>query len=207
MAKFTDGILGTFTGSVGAITKSSWKGIPYVKQRTRSRTDKGSLKEKQNQNKFSIAHFWLKPIIDVVKVGFRNHSERSWGFNAAKSYLLKNAFEGEGADIKINPALVNVSAGDLPLSTGITAERSGDEAILFRWDANTPDTERLDNVMMLAYDPTTKTKFNRTIGEFRYKGTDTLLVVKGRTYHLYLAFNAADRSKQSDSVYLGEISM
>jgi hypothetical protein len=121
--------------------------------------------------------------------------------------LLKNAFEGVQPGISINPALVKVSAGDLPLSDNIAVEKSGDDTIRFTWDPKTKDTDSFDQVMMLAYDIEKGNALFRTTGQLRYTGEDALQVYKGFTYHLYLAFNAADRSKQSDSVYLGEMEM
>jgi hypothetical protein len=62
--------------------------------------------------------------------------------------------------------------------------------------------------MMLAYDiENGKAHFN-IIGQFRYVGVDTLYIspaIPERTYHIYASFVAADRSRQSTSVYLGTI--
>jgi hypothetical protein len=206
MARITDGAIGPFVGSLGDITRSSWRGISYVKRRTKKRKKRGT-KEKYNQSKFSMAHFWLQPVLDFVREGFKDYSQRSTGFNAAKSYLLKNALEGTAPDFSINPALVKVSAGNLPLPSNIAAEKAGDDEIRFTWDTTDEFEYRWDNVMMLAYNVEKRHSFSRTIGEFRYKGSDNLPVFPGLKYHLYLAFNAADRTKKSDSVYLGEMQM
>ena len=61
--------------------------------------------------------------------------------------------------------------------------------------------------MMLAYDPISHEKRFSVDGEFRRKGTDTLdlSAVPAGTYHIYAAFVAVDRSRQSDSLYLGSV--
>ena len=207
MAKYLHGSSGPFMGNIGGVTGSSWYGIPYIKARYRRRTGRVSDREKHNRSKFAMAHFWLQPLLEFVREGFKNYSFRARSFNAAKSHLLKNAFEGTKPDIFINPALVKVSVGDLPLSGGIAVEKSAENEIRFTWDPKTKDTDYFDQVMMLAYDVEENEAYYRTTGQLRYTGTDTLIVNKGRKYHLYLAFNAADRSRQSDSVYLGEMSM
>ena len=207
MARLISGINGPFIGTVGTVVGSSWYGIPYMKSRYKRRTTKVSKKEKDNRGKFAMAHFWLQPLLVFVREGFKNYSLKSRGFNAAKSYLLKNAFEGQQPDLFINPALVKVSAGDLPLSSNITAEKAGDTEIKFTWDTKTNDTNPFDQVMMLAYNVESRKARYITTGQLRHTGVDTLAVYPGQTYHLYLAFNAADRSRQSDSVYLGEMSM
>jgi hypothetical protein len=44
-------------------------------------------------------------------------------------------------------------------------------------------------------------------GQFRETGAGSLRLPEGKkmTYHIYLAFLAYDRSRQSDSVYLGAV--
>src|SRR5882672_1771151 len=134
MARLISGINGPFVGKVGTVVGSTWYGIPYMKAKHSKRTKRISKKEKQNRSKFAMAHSWLQPLLGFVREGFKNFSPRSRGFNAAKSHLLKNAFEGLQPDISINPALVKLSAGDLPLPGDITAEKSGPSKIIFTWD-------------------------------------------------------------------------
>ncbi len=64
-----------------------------------------SKKELLNRKKFAAAQAWLAPILDFVREGFRGYSKRSQGFVAAKSWLLKNGFTGQGEDLHIDPAL------------------------------------------------------------------------------------------------------
>ena len=61
--------------------------------------------------------------------------------------------------------------------------------------------------MMLAYDIEFHQAVFQVTGQFRESGTDGLELqpMKNRTYHIYCAFIANDRSRQSDSVYLGTI--
>jgi len=62
---------------------------------------------------------------------------------------------------------------------------------------------------LLAYDIEHGKAYYSTPGELRRAGADTLFTdpTPGKTYHVYCAFVAADRSRQSDSVYLGSITM
>src|SRR4051812_43503132 len=98
MGRLINGINGHIQGKVGAVIGSSWKGIPYVKGPYKPRTKKISKDEKNNRSKFAKAHYWLKPLVEFVRIGFKGYTPLVEGFIAAKSYLLKNAFEGTGAD-------------------------------------------------------------------------------------------------------------
>jgi hypothetical protein len=210
MATYTDGINGNFKGKVGRVIGSSWKGKPYMKSLYRKRTIPAHEMEQLNRNKFALAHRWLQPVTDFVRAGYKGHTPTVEGFLAAKSYLLKNAFEGDGADMVINPALMKVSYGDLPLPENLAAVKSAPNELQVSWkgsDKSQPDA--YDQVMILAYDIENGESEETITGQFRYVGTDTLEItaaIPERTYHIYAAFIAADRSCQSMSVYLGTIS-
>ena len=66
-----------------------------------------------------------------------------------------------------------------------------------------------DQVMILAYDIENEEEYGKIYGQGRSAGADIIELddEKGHTYHIYVAFIAADRSAQSDSVYLGEITL
>ena len=209
MATYSDGINGNFKGKVGTVIGSSWKGIPYMKSLYHKRTIPTHEMEQQNRNKFGMAHRWLQPVTEFVRAGYKGYSPTVEGFLAAKSCLLKNAFVVDGKRMVLDPALVQVSFGDLPLPTNITVTKTAPDELQITWDAvNKNMEEAYDQIMMLAYD-TENGIANYTItGQFRYLGSDTLFIphVKPeQTYHIYASFVAADRSRQSASVYLGTI--
>lgn len=215
MAKYSNGINGAFTGKIGNVVGTNWKGLSVMRSAPGKRSAKSKGDEKQNQTKFSIAHYWLQPLLDILREGFKGYSQQVEGFNAAKSYVLNNAFEGQKPNIYINPALVRISAGDLPLQSDITAalntekSRRGIAAIEFTWDTTNVsyEADSWDQVMVAAYDVEKSRAFSMIHGQFRFTGSHILEVESGHTYHLYLAFSARDRSRQSDSVYLGEITV
>ena len=210
MGRLISGINGPVQGKIGTISGGSWKGIPYVKGPYKKRTAKPGALETGNRKKFATAHFWLRPLLKFVREGFKGYSPTVEGFNAAKSWLLRNAFEGVAPDSHINPALVKVSFGNLPLSDDIAVAKTSDGQLQFTWS---PDIIKggnsQDQVMLLAYDPEHADAYFNTVGQFRSAGVDTLEVntVPGRTYHVYFAFIADDRSRQSDSIYLGAITI
>jgi hypothetical protein len=207
MARLLNGINGPIQGSVGAVVGSSWKGIPYIKAKYKKRTKHISDKEKANRLKFALAQQWLRPLLKFVREGFKGYSPTVEGFVAAKSYLLKNALEGEAPDFRVNPAQVQVSFGDLPLSDNIAVELLEGGRLQFSWDSGYVEgASRFDQVMMLAYNIERSNAVYLTTGRFRSDGVDELQLSPGPgTWHLYMAFNADDRSRQSHSVYMGEM--
>src|SRR5882724_9425976 len=141
MGKLIIGINGPVQGKIGTIVGSSWKGVPYVKGPYKKHTRKAAEGAARNRSKFALAHYWLQPLKVFVREGFRGYAERVEGFNAAKSYLLLHAFEGAAPNVTINPALVKVSSGNLPLPTGIAVSKAAAGQLSFTWDTITGQVE------------------------------------------------------------------
>lgn len=204
MAKYLQGINGVFIGKVGTVVGCVWKGIPYMRSKGNPRSGPPTEKESKNRENFASSHAWLQPLLLFLRAGFAGYSPTVQGYNAAKSYNLKNArIQGE-----IVPDLVKVSSGNLPLSQALTVDYQ-DAKLHFNWStADVPQTSAKDQIMVLAYHPETRTAIFDTQGAFRSMGNQILNTYHefvGKTVHVYAAFVAADRSQQSDSLYLGPI--
>src|SRR5450631_347373 len=206
MGRLIGGPNGQIQGKVGNFIGSSRNGIPYVKGLYKKRTLKVSEKELANREKFAAAQAWLAPVLDFVRVGFRGYSQRSQGFVAAKSWLLKNAFVNDGEELRIDPALVKVSSGDLPNPADISVSWTETEDLKFTWNTANDGSGFSDQIMMLAYDVEKPFALCKTTGQLRSTGEDMLKMDRsyGKNFQVYAAFNAADRSRQSESIYLGE---
>lgn len=205
MGRIMNGLQGPVVGTVGNIIGSSWKGVPYIKSRYKKRT-KATKEEAANRQRFAMAQRWLKPLLEYVRAGFKGYTPTVEGFIAAKSHLMRNAMDG----LRIDPALVLVSHGELPLAGDIAVGKTTGRRLQFTWDPRpspTVEAHPRDQVMLLAYDIDHGAAFYTTTGQFRSAGEDFLDVDgrKGRTYHLYFAFTAHDRSRQSNSAYLGTV--
>lgn len=204
MAKYIQGINGIFVGKVGTVVGCVWKGIPYMRSKGKPRSSQTTEIEAKNRSKFATAHAWLQPLLVFLRTGFAGYSATTVGFNAAKSYNLKNAMiQGE-----VVPDLVKVSHGDLPLPETLEVALLEDK-LQVNWSTEyTPGGSDKDQLMLLAYHPQSRTALYEVHGAFRSMGTqlmDTYSEFVGKTIHIYAAFVAADRSKQSTSLYLGAI--
>ena len=205
MAKLPNGLLGAPSGKVGPVVACTWKGQPYLRSLPRKRSGTPSEATLRNRGNFSLIHYWLKPLLEVVREGFKDYSVSNFGINAAKSVLTKRGLVKNGNDSYVDPSLVLLSFGDLPLSDSMEVELQGNE-LLFSWDPATgTGMNGRDQAMLVAYDPGKKEANYVVNGNFRMNGSDRLKLVKSGTYHLYAAFLAHDRSRQSESICLGSV--
>lgn len=209
MATLKNGINGPFKGKVGSVVGSSRNDTDYIKgisERTAPFT-KGELK---NQGKFALAQSWLKPLTTYVRAGFKDYNKTAKGFVAAKSFLMKNAIRLEGDTYIVDPSLMQVSFGDLPLAEELMVELIPGNGLKFSWNPEwLTDTDPDDQVMLLAYNVTGHEAYYTITGQFRKTGTDLLSLPtdQGISYDVYIAFVSADRTRQSHSAYLGEIAV
>ena len=212
MGKFINGINGPFTGTVGTVIGSSRYGIPYMKGRYKKRTSSISEKEELNRRKFAASQKWLKAVTNFVRIGFKGYSAQSEGFVSAKSYLHKNVLKVEEDKIIIEPGLVRVSFGDLPMSEPATVCLTAPGELTFTWNTEaTASANNKDQVMLLAYNIAGEKAYMMLNGQFRSAGSDILSfdagLKAGTILHIYMAFVAADRCRQSDSLYLGTVTI
>jgi len=209
MGRLKNGINGPIVGKVGTVVGSSWRGIDYVKSLPK-RKKPPTENEKINRFIFAKTQNWLQPIAGFLKVGFKNYTHTNQGVNAAKSYLYKNALIKDGYDSVIDPAEMKVSYGNLPLVEDLTMELNNENELRITWKADAVRSEEKepdDQVMILAYNVDKEDAYYTVSGQFRKTGSDKLdlkLVLDG-TIHVYVAFVSVDRSRQSNSVYLGTV--
>lgn len=209
MGKLKNGLHGPVTGKVGNVVYSTWNDQNVVKSAP-VRTAPFTEKEEINHWRFAKAQDWIRPIGSFLKIGFRNHTPTSKGMNAAKSYLMKNAFPKEGWNSRIIPSLVMVSAGTLALPDDIQVSIDESALLTFTWNpVSGQDQAPLDQVMLMAYNVEAEDARISLGGNFRKSGTASLDLSHSTPgeHHLYLAFVAHDQSRQSNSVYLGEVTV
>jgi hypothetical protein len=205
MAKYLQGIMGAFSGKIGPVIGTSRNGVPYMKGKGKPRSGPVGEQEAENRNRFATGHAWLKPLLNFLRVGFQGYSQTTYGYNAAKSYNFRYAMENG----QMIPSKVNVSSGSLPLPADLQVSLDENKTLHFTWSGDyVEDTNEKDQLMLLAYHPESRTAIFENYGAFRKSGLERLELFHafaGKAIHVYAAFVAADRSRQSDSVYLGEI--
>ena len=167
-----------------------------------------SLAELANREKFADVQFWLKPLTDFLRVGFKDYAPKFEGFVAAKSYISKNVVRGEYPSFVIEPALALVSFGKLDPAVTAGAVSESTNTLTFSWDGGRYVYD--DRAMFLVYDiENGVAEFDTSATKRLFKkGTFTLTKnFSGREVHVYLAFVSEDRKNRSNSQYLGKVTI
>ena len=209
MGTIKQGILGGFSGKVGTVIGSSWKGIAYMRGQAQSIKNPKTEGQTNQRNKFTLVLAFLQSIMSFIKVGYKSHAQKQSAFNAAMSYILKNAVTGTAPDYAINYANVLVSRGSLTAPEGAAAlAASGKVTITWNDNSGIGLAASTDKAMVVLFDEDKGEAVTTTEGAARNAETLDQAVPaawEGDTVHAYIAFIAADGSIVSDSVYAGSV--
>lgn len=208
MGNIKQGILGGFSGKVGTVIGSNWKGINYMRAIAPSIRDARTAKQLAQREKFKLVLGFLRSVQSYVRVGFKMYATRQTAFNAAMSYTMRNAVKGTSQDVSIDYSKVMVSRGSLVLPLNIH-RLNNDGEIAISWSDNSGVGNALDTdfAMPLAYNADKHEVVYDMVSACRGDEGVSLNYPSnwsGDTVHVYLGFVSENGSLVSDSVYLGE---
>lgn len=83
MAKYLKGILGPFTGLVGTVVGATWKGIQIMRSRPVKPGGIPTEAQERQRAAFALTMQFLRPIADVLTIGFQAYRDGLTPFNAA----------------------------------------------------------------------------------------------------------------------------
>ncbi len=213
MGKIKQGILGGFSGKVGTVIGSSWKGISYMKGRSQHVNNPRTEGQLDQRNKFVLALTFLQPVVPYIRIGYKTQADKQTEFNAAMSYIIKNAITGSSPDYSLNYSAILVSRGSLTQVANATATLGSDnKSVRFNWEPNsgTGTAVHTDLAMPFIYNKTKHESvydtnlYNRQIGSLTMQ-----LPVNwaGDKVEVYFGMASVDGKNVADSIYLGELTI
>jgi len=208
MAIIKNGITGGFSGKTGNVVGYTRKGKDCLRGRPKKRTAPPTPNELINREKFAYLQKWHQPLIEFLRVGFKDYHPDYEGFVAAKSYNAKNALIGHSPNFQINPALALLSFGEMSQADYATAVAEENYCIKFSWIGGNFVYD--DRAMLVAYDMTGEIARFNTCAERANKGYSVLKLdpsFKGRQMDIFLAFVSEDRKRRSKSQHLGLVTI
>ena len=211
MGTIKQGILGGFSGKVGTVVGSSWKGLSYMRGQAQSVKNPRTAKQMAQRDKFALALSFIRPIQSFIKVGFKTYAVHQSEFNAAMSYTLKNAIKGTYPSFTIDFAQAMVSRGSLAKPLNIQ-KQNNDNEIAVSWQDNSGTANALDTdfAMIMAYNADKQEAVYDMTSTCRGDEGSSLRYPSdwvGDTVHVYLAFVSEDGTLVSDSDYVGSMTI
>lgn len=209
MATFRNGPNGGFSGKVGSVVGSSWKGIDYIRSLPTKRKTKAGSEEQNNRSKFGFVQLWLHPFKPFYNIGFMNFSKRATANNIAVSFTLKNAVKGEAPDFYIDYPSVLLSDGPLQPAVNPQLSFTGINELKLIWEVVYQKKAKADDdLLFIAYCPELEMSYVSIGDAFRSNREVEIKLPKqfeGLSLEVYIAFTSSSRKLVSRSQYLGKI--
>lgn len=139
MGRYQEGLLGHFSGKVGPVIGSSWKGVGYMR-------GKGKLVKRRvvsdkianHREKFRFAGNFIKALGDLLSITFPQASSKISAPNNALAGVMQQALRGEVPDLSIDYSLAKVADGPLSAASNSSMATSSQPGVItFVWDDNT----------------------------------------------------------------------
>ena len=210
MGKIKQGILGGFSGKVGTVIGSSWKGISYMRGQAQHVKNPRSAGQVDQRSKFNLALNFLQPNVPYIRIGYKSQAAKQTEFNAAMSYIVKNAITGTSPNYALDYTKVMVSRGGLTQVTDAAASwAAATSKLTITWTDNSGVGTALaaDKAMPFVYNKDKNETIYNTEGATRTTHTMDITVPSnwvGDKVEVYLGMVSDDGTLVADSIYLGE---
>jgi hypothetical protein len=133
MATYSKGANGAFSGKVGSIIGSNWRGVDYLRSLPKKSNKPTSDLQLAQRNKFALAPLYLSPIKDILNIGFKDKLlNKTTGYNAAVKIFLNQAIGGDYPDFVIDFSQILLSKGSLSVFHALSAALKGTD-LLINW--------------------------------------------------------------------------
>lgn len=213
MGTIKQGILGGFSGKVGTVIGSSWKGISYMRGQAQHVKNPRSAGQVNQRTKFALVLSFLQPVVPYIRIGFKSQAAKQTEFNAAMSYTIKNAVTGSYPSYALDFTKIVVSKGGLTQVTGATATWDNNRnEVKIDWTDNSGVGNALatDKAMPFIYNKDKGETIYDTAGATRATHTQSLTVPndwEDDKVEVYLGMVSEDGKEVADSIYLGEVTL
>jgi Family of unknown function (DUF6266) len=210
MGRVKKGILDGFSGKVGTVVGSSWRGVEVMRSLPPSTNSSNTPAQASQKAKFSLMSKFLLTMKDLLETGFRDFANKMTGLNSALAYNIKNAVTGISPNFSIVYSEVLISRGSLPKVSLPVAAAGASGVVAFTWANNTGigKAKADDKAILVAFCP----ELDHTtyaIGALRSAGAGTLNVpeLKGKVVQTWISFVSADDKDIATSVFSGQVTV
>ncbi|MDP1814575.1 MAG: DUF6266 family protein [Leadbetterella sp.] len=212
MATFAKGILGGYSGKVGNVIGTSWKGKDVVRSLPTIRKNRVFTQTQlDQQEKFGLMIQFTKTMSSLLSTTFKAYGKGVSAINAAMSYNLQNAINSLVSPFNISYPLILVSRGVLPNTSQASATGIAGNKIQFNWANNAGIGKASDNdkVILVVHCPALNHTEYILGGKMRNELTQTmdLPLFSGETVETWLAFISESGTIVSNSMYTGFVNV
>jgi len=208
MGTYHSGPLGDFSGKIGNVVGSTWRGKAVMRSLPIKSTKAPSLSQQVQRDKFKAVMTFLNPLKELLNTTFGNNSQVKTPFNNATSYHLKEAVMDVNDTWQMLYPKVLISEGALQGIQQAVLTPMPNHSLLLQWADNSLQAYAYadDQLLLVVYAPALQRYAVFTDEATRQDGTATLSLPEeftGQAIETWASFMTATGNKAALSVYLG----
>ncbi|MGJ8744856.1 DUF6266 family protein [Polaribacter sp.] len=212
MATFEKGILGGFTGKVGNVVGTRWRGKNVMRSLPQRGKYTATEKQEEQRQKFKTVIGFLSPIVAIVSRYFGSPRGDKSRANLATSYHLKNAVISTQTGMVMDYAKVLISKGDLRGIDGGTVAAAAGHTLDFAWQDNSGQGKATatDALMVVVYAPDLQLFYNNLAVATRDATTATVTLpefMTGFDVEVWASFSKPETDFAAISTYMGTVTV
>lgn len=214
MGEIKKGVLGGFSGKVGNVVGSSWRGIDYIRSLPKPSKKEPTQRQLDQRARFGLVVQFLHPIKFLLNLGFagKARGKSLTGYNLSVAYALRHAITGTFPAYSLDYSKVLISRGDLQGAWDLTMASAAAGSIDFTWTDNSGSglASPTDRAVLVVYNPVKDRYIFTTEGAARSAGGQNLPVpadFSGDEVHVFIAFVSEDGKAFSSSIYGGTVTV
>lgn len=210
MGVLKKGILGGFSGTVGTVVGSNWRGMDIIRSLPKTSGKLPTEKQLQQRMKFKLSIEFLAPLREIQSRYFGQNYGNQSRTNLATSYMIAEAISTANGLPEVVFSKVQITRGDIAGFRSLLAATPEPGKIPVSWEDNSEQAKAAGTDLFCAAlycedtgrfsvseGPETRSAQGANIGvppEF-----------SGLKVHLYVWLRNEGGTAASDSVYLGDM--
>lgn len=208
MATYNDGILGSFSGKVGPVIGSNWRGKSVIRSVPSKSKKPISTAQQLQRDKFKFVLQFLTPLKSILTETFGTNTGNTTPFNNAMSYHMKQAVNQTPTGFTMVYNKVLIGMGGLCGIENPVVYGTATHALNLAWDDNSHQGLAYpnDELLVIAYAPSLN-DFDYFIATSQRDAHSVTLdfanAYIGKTVHLWATFTNTNLGLTATSKYLG----
>lgn len=208
MGEIKKGILGGFSGTVGTVVGSNWRGKDIIKSRPKASGKTPTASQMEQRVKFAAAISFLAPLKGIQSLYFGEPSGSKSRVNLAASYLITQAMEMQDGLPVFVFSKVLITKGEVAGFENATATPGAATSLAFAWvDNSTQAKASPDDAFCIAVYSEVLQLFHLADGVATRQDAGATVqlpaVFAGKQVQVYAWFRNAQENAASNSIYLG----
>ncbi len=207
MATYKNGISGAFSGKLGPVVGSSFRGLNVMRAKPRKTTKKPTAAQLEQRARFAAVNYFLSPANSILSQYFGEPEGNKSRCHLATSHHLHNAVHWDGTKAHILYQKALFAKGDLLGFKNLIGIALPATQLQLTWENSTEGNAlATDELMVLAIAPSFDCYELFSEVSTRSTGSATLSLppfLSGNHVHCWAFAVSAEGRLNSTSVYLG----